>query len=84
MADKTETIAIPTHINGRVVLAAVRVPSGGGELAYQWFVVCEDVTMFIVWHVGWNGGAYSASHGDYDITTYDKAVKIMLDRAGIG
>lgn len=78
-----EAMPAPTHINGLVVVAAIKVPTrGSGQLTHQWYVTCEDGNgQYVVWHSALSRREYIASHGDYDLG-YTAAVEVMLQRAG--
>lgn len=76
------TSDMPPRVNGRVIVAAVKLPTGPGALPHQWDVVVEDLGgTFTVWRMYRDtDGHPRAARGIYGLT-YARAVERMVARA---
>lgn len=73
----------PTHINGRVVVAMVKLPTVPPEVAHQWLVVTEhrNGAFYDLMRATFDDGGYEAHLTHVSMDDYGDALATLFDVA---
>lgn len=76
-----ETPTIPARVNGKRLVAAVKLATRPGQFAHQWAIVVEATgDTFTVFTLVYHDGQYTTHSGSGAWVEYGRAVQAMIER----